>query len=430
MVFVSGICLFSASSIDFITSTKSIKDPDTLSSGDFKLGFFSPVNSTNRYVGIWYLNESNVVWVANRNKPLGDSSGVVTLSNDGNLVVLNGHNLTLWSSDVSNITTSPTTIAKAQLLDTGNLVLQVRDNYSTGMSMTVWESFQHPSDSWLPKMKLGFNPIITGKNIKVTAWKSHSDPSIGTFSAGIGRPDPPQLFTWNGSRPYGRTVPFQRHLYIGLNGLSASSSFIDFGMSTLQNEQDGTISLSFELLNKYDFAVFKLDSTGKWFVSMWRNQTKFWLWSSKNGEDECELYGRCGKFASSDSNSSAICTCLSGFEPRNLEEWNRNNWSSGCVRKAPLQCDEDGFKKVQTVKVPDFAERSNVREVECRTQCLRNCSCVAYAYDSNIGCMTWSGDLIDIVKPNTSRGVDLNIRLSSSEFGSLFFYSLIFGYLN
>ncbi|CAK9168058.1 unnamed protein product [Ilex paraguariensis] len=75
-------------SIDTITSTQSIKDSETVVSNGkiFKLGFFSPVNTTNRYVGILYnIPVMTVVWVANREKPLIDSSGIVMISEDGNV---------------------------------------------------------------------------------------------------------------------------------------------------------------------------------------------------------------------------------------------------------------------------------------------------------------------------------------------------------
>ncbi|PPD66887.1 hypothetical protein GOBAR_DD36233 [Gossypium barbadense] len=45
---------------------------------------------------------------------------------------------------------------------------------------------------------------------------------------------------------------------------------------------------------------------------------------------------------------------------------------------------------------------------------MKNCSCVAYAYDAGIGCMLWSRDLIDVQK-FSNRGVNLYIRLPSSE---------------
>jgi hypothetical protein len=108
-----------------ITTSQLIKDSETISSNDdaFKFGFFSPANTTNRYVGIWYLEESNIIWVANREKPLTDFSGIVTISDDNtNLLVLNGQKHVIWSSNVSNI--APNFNVTVQLQNTGNLVLQ------------------------------------------------------------------------------------------------------------------------------------------------------------------------------------------------------------------------------------------------------------------------------------------------------------------
>ncbi|KAL5744181.1 hypothetical protein ACOSQ2_027297 [Xanthoceras sorbifolium] len=59
-------------------------------------------------------------------------------------------------------------------------------------------------------------------------------------------------------------------------------------------------------------------------------------------------------------------------------------------------------------------QRSSVPIEICRELCLNNCSCIAYAYDASIGCMTWTKSLIDIEK-FSSGGVDLYIRLAHSE---------------
>ena len=63
-------CLNLGFAIDIIRSSQSLKDPEyIISNGStFRLGFFSPVNSTNRYLGIWYNNISVfiVIWVVNR----------------------------------------------------------------------------------------------------------------------------------------------------------------------------------------------------------------------------------------------------------------------------------------------------------------------------------------------------------------------------
>lgn len=58
------------------------------------------MNSTNHYLGIWYMSKSAVVWVANRNQPLKDFSGVVTISENGNLMALNAQKH-VWSTNVS-----------------------------------------------------------------------------------------------------------------------------------------------------------------------------------------------------------------------------------------------------------------------------------------------------------------------------------------
>jgi hypothetical protein len=59
--------------------------------------FFSPPNSTDRYVRIWYaeISAPTFIWVANRNKPL-------TISEDGNLVVIDGEKKVLWSSSLTD----------------------------------------------------------------------------------------------------------------------------------------------------------------------------------------------------------------------------------------------------------------------------------------------------------------------------------------
>ena len=74
-------------SVDTMTVNQIIRDGDTITSpgGSFELGFFSPDNSKNRYLGIWYkkVATGTVVWVANRQIPLTHSSGVSNLTDQG-----------------------------------------------------------------------------------------------------------------------------------------------------------------------------------------------------------------------------------------------------------------------------------------------------------------------------------------------------------
>ena len=149
---------------------------------------------------------------------------------------------------------------------------------------------------------------------------------------------------------------------------------------------------------------------------------------------DSEVYGTCGAFGTCHSLGSSMCSCLRGFEPKIIDERNRGNWTSGCVRRAPLQCDrvnnsgeegkEDWFFKLKMMKVPNFVERSYGAKDDCQKQCLENCSCVAYVYDAGIGCLSWSGSLIDVQK-FPSGGLDIYIRLAYLEFGKFILFSVI-----
>ncbi|CAA3022596.1 Serine threonine kinase [Olea europaea subsp. europaea] len=398
---------------DSITRNLVLKDPDTISSRDnvFKMGFFSPDNTTkNRYFGVFYsVSESTVIWVANRANPIPDSSGSITISRDGNIVLMNGENEIVWSS---NVTTSSVN-ASAQLLSTGNLIL--RDNSS---GRTLWESFGHPSNNFVPTLRIIDN-INTGNKVVVSSWKTPTDPEVGNFTAGLQALSVPQIYTWNGNRPHWRSGPWNGQILIGVQDMY--SVYLD-GF-TVVNDSSGTFYFTAPE-GKFLMRIM-LNSTGSLVQTLWNGQTQNWDITWLAPQQECDIYGTCGPFGSCNALTSPICSCLRGFEPKNSEEWGRGNWSGGCVRSKPLLCDrnnntsgggkEDGFLRLPFMKVPDFAEQGPSSSVEeCRSLCLMNCSCIAYARDTNLGCMFWSQELIDI-QQFSNVGEDLYIRLASSE---------------
>ena len=131
-------------SLETITPTQSIRDGVTLASagGSFQLGFFSPCDSKNRYVGIWYtVSSETVVWVANRDAPASDHSGVLKVTDDGILILLNSTNGIVWSTNTSRTAENPV----AQLLDTGNLVM--KDRNDDDPEKFLWQSFDYPCDT-------------------------------------------------------------------------------------------------------------------------------------------------------------------------------------------------------------------------------------------------------------------------------------------
>ncbi|KAH6790520.1 hypothetical protein C2S51_005526 [Perilla frutescens var. frutescens] len=387
-----------------------MKDSETIVSEKqvYRMGFFSPPNTTNRYLGVFFaFSEETVIWVANREKPLRDSSATVTLSRDGNLVLMDGRNQTVWSTNVT--TSSPAKNSTLQILDTGNLVLR---DVATGD--TMWQSFSQPTDIVVPGMTLSQN-VITGKQVALSAWKNATDPEIGSFTAGLQALSIPQLFVWNDGRPHWRSGPWNGLIFLGIKEMFYA--YTD-GFTHVKNDSAGNFLYSKPQENVYITA--SVNSSGSVIRKMWDGARKRWdvVWTAP--QNECDVYGRCGSFGSCNAMESPICSCLRGFEPANGDEWGRGNWTNGCRRKKELQCGNDNgdrFARLQYMKVPDFAQPFSSRlQDECRTRCLGNCSCIAYAYDpTNIGCMFWSNTLIDSQKFDRV-GVDLYVRLSASEF--------------
>ena len=75
------------------------------------------------------------------------------------------------------------------------------------------------------------------------------------------------------------------------------------------------------------------------------------------------------------------------------------------------------------MKAPDkFVRLWNKSYDDCKVECSKNCSCVAYAYanlsTSNIDgdatrCLLWTGDLIDVEKGGTIGNENLYLRLAT-----------------
>ncbi|OMO99853.1 hypothetical protein COLO4_13065 [Corchorus olitorius] len=276
---------------DTISFKQSLSGNGTIVSkgGVFELGFFKPGNSSNYYIGIWYKKASqpNTVWVANREKPVRDINSSVLKIYDGNLVLFNESQIPIWSTNVTSSTNSTSVVAV--LLDDGNLVLRDGPNSST----ILWQSFDHPADTWLPGMKLSFDKR-TNQSRCFTSWRNQDDPATG-------------------------------------------------------------------------------------------------------------------------------------FQPVSLGEWEQQLYSGGCVRQAKLQCEnasvdngrEDQFLKIHTTTLPTYPQNVAAHgNKECKSTCLKNCSCSAYAYNDN-ECSIWIGDLLNMKQLGDDDDVKtLHIRLAYSEFSS------------
>ncbi|KAH6836400.1 hypothetical protein C2S53_015494 [Perilla frutescens var. hirtella] len=376
----------------------------------FELGFFNPGSSENRFLGIWYkATPEVVVWVANTQNPIIGLNGVLNLATNGNLFLSSSHGGTIiWSSNSSMAALSPV----LQLLDTGNLVVVER-------SMNIWQSFDYPGNTRLPEMKMVNDPD-TGLDKHLTSWKSPDDPSAGNFVYKIENVGLSQFSVtmeskkqyrsgyWDGIQFTGLPLIFYRDI----------TSIKDFS-------SDGRLLSIVELYNSSSIMRLTLSYSGLLQRYIMNEERDGWVLAFSEPNDICNRYGWCGPNGICRAYKQPVCDCLRGFVPKSQREWNVLAWTSGCTRTPPLDCQkEDGFLKVERIKFPDtlsFRLNSSMSIDECHDECLKNCSCTAYANpysgSESSACLMWFGDLIDVVEytGDVIVGPSIFIRVPISE---------------
>ncbi|KDO74321.1 hypothetical protein CISIN_1g037240mg, partial [Citrus sinensis] len=283
----------------------------------FELGFFSPGQSKSRYLGLWYRQSPDtVVWVANRDRPIFDHNRALTVSNKGNLVLLDQKNETTWSSNVSCDVKSPV----AQLLDGGNLV--VRDNSSTNTTKATL----------LPK-----------------------------------------LCTYNGSVKYTCTGQWSGFAFVG----APYSNFL-YDQILVQNEDE--ISFRYESYNSPNIMILKLEHSGQLTRVIWNERRTAWDLMFSVPDKYCAKYGYCGANSICSLNQTPMCECLKGFQ---FQSQDNKTGSVNCKRSHSSDCKSgDQFTKLEDFKAPDLLEVSlneSMNLNQCQAECLKNCTCRAYA---------------------------------------------------
>ncbi|XP_050261495.1 receptor-like serine/threonine-protein kinase SD1-8 isoform X1 [Quercus robur] len=423
LVFLSSSLLVfsfvSSDAVDSITQSQTLRDIEntTLVSkdGGFVLGFFSPGNSNNRYLGIWYNNipVKTVVWVANRLNPIPDSSGVLMVKSSGSLVLLSQNTTVAWSANSTKEARNPI----VHLLDSGNLVSREEneDNY-------LWQSFDYPSDTWLPGMKLGWD-LGTGLEKRLTEWKSLDDPSPGEMSWGIELNNYPELVMKKGSEKYFRSGPWNGIFFSGMPELQATPLF---NYTFVSNKDE--VHFMFELIEISTITRVAL-SQSQYMHFVWVDEKQKWMMFLSFPKDGCDAYNFCGAYGNCIVDESLPCHCVEGFKPVSRGTGHQEEWYRGCVGITQLSCedkDKIGFFKLPRFKMPATTYswlNESMSLNECRVKCLNNCSCTAYA-NSDIrgggsGCAIWFGDLTDIrqmaANKEDANSQDVYIRMPTSE---------------
>ncbi|KAM0828256.1 hypothetical protein ACQ4PT_067667 [Festuca glaucescens] len=413
----------SVAATDTIDLTTSITGNQTLVSagGVFQLGFFIPPGGRRTYLGIWYASIPNkpVVWVANRNNPLVRTPGALSLTSHGRLVIVDRRNSTVWSSPAPTTTDNQiTTRAAAQLRDNGNFLLS--SDGSGSPESVAWQSFDYPTDTLLPGMKLGID-LKKRLSWNITSWSSASDPSSGLYTFKVILGGLPEFFLFRGPEVIYASGPFNGAGLTGVPNLR-SPNFVFKVVSTPDETHYSYAVTDPSLLSRF----VANGEAGRLQRYVWTNGnwSSFWYYPT----DPCDNYAMCGPFGYCDMSATPLCSCLPGFQPRSQQQWTLRDATGGCVRSTKLTCAGagDGFWPMNRMKLPQATNATVYADMtldHCRQVCLANCSCRAYSAANmsggvSRGCVIWGIDLLDMRQyPGVVQ--DVYIRLAQSEVDAL-----------
>ncbi|XP_047307005.1 G-type lectin S-receptor-like serine/threonine-protein kinase At4g03230 [Impatiens glandulifera] len=412
--FLLATCLFSlpaAAATDTLKTGDSInllssRRTNTLVSGNerFELGFFNPDGRRLCwFLGIRYMiiQPLTFVWVANPVSPiLTRSGGALIFLRNGSLVLQDGNGGTPFMAGNSIVGVSRTLTLK----DSGNLVLT--DDSSETL---LWQSFEHPLDTFLPGMKMD-------GNMELNSWAPKCEGNINRTGEYTFRVDD--------------SNEGKRNISVVIRNKSSTnwkSPELSYGSDQLfEPVRDLLLNNS---AGYYESSRLVMNWTGN--IQLWDMSTNpmTLVWSAPDPGNPCSKYQYCGQFASCNSENVLYpCRCLPGFKPL-------SSTSEDCLPSKPvgLEGSNDEFVKIKVKKV--IKNNTNLDEArndsDCKTECLLKHQCKAYAYHRNSlslrsteddvksgDCFIWDNDLIDIEessKITDNNDYDIYVRVAAAD---------------
>ncbi|KAL1569233.1 G-type lectin S-receptor-like serine/threonine-protein kinase0 [Salvia divinorum] len=394
---------------DTLAQGESLTENQILTSknGTFQLGFFETSQGTGRfYLSIRYtkLEGQPLVWIANRDKALPDAtSSNLQIATNGNLELFNGRDL-FWNTSLSLSTSAESAV----LREDGNLVLKD----GGAVAAVVWQSFDHPTHTWLPGATLGFDKK-TGSTRRLVSWKSNEDPSPGEFAVEIS-PESKLVLKWKETTVYYESDGSANNQF-GFDAQLLNSLAIRFEkerQSTYVRLENTDMIMSGESTSRVFAMLVMDDPKGRLKRVPSRGVSGGGAWAAPSAlppEDFCGAYGEL------QLNNS--CTCLFGFLPSSSP----NPMGRSCYRSTSISdCNgkrvKEGFKAVSGIKWPNqpkIERDGGGGDNECKAACLQTCSCTAYAFDGS-ECLVWEGDLYGI-RTDLADDQKLHVKLASSD---------------
>ncbi|KAI3788524.1 hypothetical protein L2E82_01293 [Cichorium intybus] len=330
--------------------------------GLFTAGFYQ-VGENAYGFAVWFSEKATfrsrtVVWMANRDAPVNGKHSMMSVLEDGNLVLRDAGHEVIWSTQTKSTFSS----VQLRLHSTGNLVLH-------GGGKSLWQSFDYPTDTLLP------NQLFT-KKAQLVSSRSSTNYSSGfyklffdndsilrllyesTETTTVFWPDP-GLTTWEAGRfqyiDSRRAMLDSDGHFNSSDGLSVRSA--DFGMRRqriLKIDIDGNLRI---------YSLVEHQRRMRWEVQ--------WQAISK----PCQLHGICGpnSLCGYSPDLGSACVCLHGYKRVNSEDW-----SYGCEPEfQPCTQDDCDFMELRLVEFYGYDVRllTNTTLDACKKECLHDNSC-------------------------------------------------------
>ncbi|XP_065850891.1 G-type lectin S-receptor-like serine/threonine-protein kinase SD2-5 [Euphorbia lathyris] len=313
-----------------------------------------------------------LVWSANRNNPVRINS-TLQLTSNGDFVLKDVDGNIAWSTG-----TAGKSVAGLNLTEMGNLVLFDNNN------STVWQSFDHPTDSLVPGQRL-----ISGHKLipsmSPTNWTQLNLLSLSVNDEGMYasvESNPVQVYS---EMSVSGTKTNKEPTYVTLR----NGSFALFANSSEPSEPDMFTPIPESSSAQY--ARFWSDGhlrVHEWGTNGW--QVVADVLSSPGYEcfypTVCGNYGIC-------SNGQCSCPAETANGKAYFKQIDVRQPSLGCSETTPLSC--QGLQNHSFIELTDTTYASfnedlkNVDLESCRNACSMNCSCKAaifrYGSDSANG---------------------------------------------
>ncbi|KAK3134039.1 hypothetical protein QOZ80_6AG0544290 [Eleusine coracana subsp. coracana] len=346
--------LFPGSSISVEHSSDVLRSPD----GTFTCGF-QTISYNAAIFSIWFSNSANltIVWSANHGHPVHNWRSRVELDVHGTMVVKDYNGQTVWSNNVSSSFAD-----RAQLLDTGNLIVKGKGNE------ILWQSFDSPTDTLLPNQNItAATKLVSTETLLVPGrYSFHFDDQylLSLFDdekdiSYIYWPNPDSNIWGKKRNSFNSTTIGVLHssgYFLGSDNLSFTAADLGLGiMRRLTLGYDGNLRL------------YSMDKSGTWMVT----------WMAYLGL--CYVRGLCGMNGICVYTPAPTCTCAPGYEAIDPRDGRQ-----GCKAKFRISCDD---RKNKFVKLPnsdflrhDQDERHSVSLSTCKNICMSACSCMGFSY--------------------------------------------------